>query len=62
MLFASGVLGQRVYIVPSADVVIVRLGVTENWPDFDIEGDEQLVREVLAALPPAPKPACPKPG
>jgi len=62
MLFASGVMGQRVYIVPSTDVVIVRLGVTEDWPDFDIEGDEQLVREVLAALPPAPKPACPQPG
>ena len=53
MLFASGVLGQRVYIIPSADVVIVRFGVTQKWPDFDIEGDKRLVREVLAALPAA---------
>ena len=58
MLFASGVMGQRVYIVPSADVVIVRFGVTQKWPDFDIQGDIRLVREVLAALPDAPKPAC----
>jgi len=58
MLYASGVLGQRVYIVPSADVVIVRFGVTQKWPDFDIEGDKRLVREVLAALPPSPAPAC----
>jgi CubicO group peptidase (beta-lactamase class C family) len=57
MLYASGVLGQRVYIVPSADVVIVRFGVTQKWPDFDIEGDKRLVREVLAALPAAPAPA-----
>ncbi len=58
MLFASGVLGQRVYIVPSADVVIVRFGVTEKWPDFDIAGDKRLVREVLANLPAGPRPAC----
>ena len=62
MLYASGVLGQRVYIVPSADVVIVRFGVTQKWPDFDIEGDKRLVREVLAALPAAAKPACAKAG
>jgi CubicO group peptidase (beta-lactamase class C family) len=58
MLFASGVLGQRVYIIPSADVVIVRMGVTEKWPDFDIAGDERLVREVLAALQAGARPAC----
>jgi len=64
MLFASGVLGQRVYIIPSADVVIVRLGVTQKWPDFDIAGDIRLVREVTQALPPAPAPApaCAKAG
>ena len=58
MLFASGVLGQRVYVIPSADVVIVRFGVTEKWPDFDIAGDERLVREVLASLPAGVRPAC----
>ena len=62
MLFASGVLGQRVYIIPSSDVVIVRFGVTQKWPDFDIAGDERLVREVLEALPAGPRPACGKPG
>ena len=58
ILFASGVMGQRVYIVPSADVVIVRFGVTQAWPDFDIAGDVRLVREVLAALPAGASPAC----
>jgi len=58
VLFASGVLGQRVYIIPSADVVVVRLGLTEKWPDFGIAGDVRLVREVLAALPAGPTPAC----
>ena len=51
-LYASGVLGQRVYVIPSRDLVIVRLGVTEKWPDFDIRGDLRLVREVLASLGP----------
>jgi len=55
MMFASGVLGQRDYIIPSADVVIVRLGVTQTWPDFDIAGDEGFVREVLAALSDTPR-------
>jgi hypothetical protein len=49
--YASGVLGQRVYIMPSQDLVIVRLGVTQKWPDFDIGGDLRLIREVLASLP-----------
>jgi len=62
MLFASGVLGQRVYVIPSADVVIVRLGITQKWPDFDIAGDIRLVREVMQALPPTPTPACARAG
>jgi len=48
--YASGVLGQRVYIMPSQDLVIVRLAVTQKWPDFDIGGDLLLIREVLASL------------
>jgi hypothetical protein len=33
--FASGNLGQRVYIVPLSKLVIVRMGVTQERPDFD---------------------------
>jgi CubicO group peptidase (beta-lactamase class C family) len=58
--FASGVLGQRVYIMPSNDLVIVRFGITEKAPDYDIAGDMRLVREVIASLPPTRKPACAK--
>ena len=46
-LFASGTMGQRVYVMPTQDVVIVRLGVTQQWPDFDILGDLGLIRVVL---------------
>ena len=56
--FASGNLGQRVYIIPSRDLVIVRLAVTQEWPDFDIAGDNRLIRAVLAALGPGQAPAC----
>ena len=51
VLFASGHFEQRVYIIPSRDVVIVRLGITEVWPDFDFHGDMRLIRKVLASLP-----------
>lgn len=50
--FASGILGQRVYIIPSHHLVIVRLGVTQQWPDFDIIADNRLIREVIAAVAP----------
>jgi CubicO group peptidase (beta-lactamase class C family) len=56
--FASGVLGQRIYIIPSAALVIVRMAVTEQFPDFDMEGDDRLIRAVLATLGPRPQPAC----
>lgn len=47
--FASGRLGQRIYVMPSQDLVIVRLGKT--WmEDFDIRGDVRLINEVIAAL------------
>ena len=58
--FASGVLGQRVYIMPADDLVIVRFGITEKAPDYDIAGDLRLVREVRASLPPTPTPVCAK--
>jgi CubicO group peptidase (beta-lactamase class C family) len=50
MLFASGQLGQRVYVIPSEDLVIVRLGVTQKFPDFDFAGDTRLIQDVLGSL------------
>lgn len=48
--FASGSMGQRVVIVPSQKLTIVRLGRVARWPDFDIEGTARLVRETVEAL------------
>ncbi|MBR7619770.1 serine hydrolase [Phenylobacterium sp. 20VBR1] len=53
--FASGRLGQRIYVLPSQDLVIVRMGATWS-PDFDIAGDLRLIRETIAALEPVPRP------
>ena len=47
--FASGLLGQRVVIIPSQRLVIIRFGPAQQWPDFDIEGLLRLVRDVIAA-------------
>jgi CubicO group peptidase (beta-lactamase class C family) len=47
--FASGLLGQRVVIIPSAHLVIVRMGSSQEWPAFDIAGLIDLVRDVVAA-------------
>lgn len=47
--YASGLFGQRVVVVPSQRLVIVRLGATLDPPDFDIEGLERLVADVIAA-------------
>ena len=49
--FASGDLGQRVVILPSQHLVIVRLGNSVD-PTGDIRGLGQLVREVIAAVQP----------
>ncbi|MCF6359328.1 MAG: beta-lactamase family protein [Cyclobacteriaceae bacterium] len=35
MYAITGFMGQRVYIIPSKELVIVRLGLTEHRPDFD---------------------------
>ena len=48
--FASGNRGQRIYIIPSEHLVVVRLGMTHRPPDFDIAGDLHLVRDTIAAL------------
>ena len=55
--YASGNLGQRVYILPSQKMVIVRLGVSAP-PDYDIVGDLRFIRDVLATLGPAAAGAC----
>jgi CubicO group peptidase (beta-lactamase class C family) len=49
--FASGLFGQRVVIVPSQRLVIVRFGATIDPPDFDIHGLTRLVRDVIADKP-----------
>jgi len=46
--YASGNLGQRIVIVPSAGLVIVRMGFTHST-DFDMKGLVRLVREAVAA-------------
>jgi CubicO group peptidase (beta-lactamase class C family) len=48
--FASGDLGQRVVIIPSQHLVIVRLGDSVD-PSGDTRGFGRLVKEVIAALP-----------
>ena len=49
--FASGLFGQRIVIVPSMRLVIVRFGATIDPPDYDIRGLERLVADVIAAMP-----------
>jgi CubicO group peptidase (beta-lactamase class C family) len=46
--YASGLFGQRVVIVPSQRLVIVRFGATIDPPDFDIHGLTRLVADVIA--------------
>jgi len=47
--FASGDLGQRIVIIPSQQLVIVRLGDSVD-PTGDIRGLARLVKEVIAAI------------
>jgi CubicO group peptidase (beta-lactamase class C family) len=44
---AKGTIGQYVIVIPSQQLVIVRLGISPNWPDVD--GVSQLVSDVIAA-------------
>jgi hypothetical protein len=50
--YGSGLFGQRLVVIPSQRLVIVRLGATVDPPDFDIQGLLRLVRDVIAAGPP----------
>ena len=45
--FAKGTIGQYVIVIPSERLVIVRLGISPNWPDVD--GVSRLVSDVVAA-------------
>jgi hypothetical protein len=47
--YASGLFGQRVVVIPSQRLVIVRFGATIDPPDFDIRGLIRLVSDVIAA-------------
>ncbi|GLQ92783.1 hypothetical protein [Dyella acidisoli] len=48
--FASGFLGQRIYIVPSAKLVIVSFGYSRP-PDFGMEDDLALIAAAIRATP-----------
>lgn len=48
--FAFGLLGQIIVIMPSQNMVVVRLGDSID-PDGDIRGTARLVKEVIAATP-----------
>jgi CubicO group peptidase (beta-lactamase class C family) len=48
--YALGNLGQYVIVVPSKQLVIVRMGNAQTH-DFDIDGANRLVADVIAALP-----------
>lgn len=47
--FASGDLGQRVFIIPSQRMVVVRLGDSVD-PTGDIKGVARLIKEVITAV------------
>jgi CubicO group peptidase (beta-lactamase class C family) len=47
--YASGNFGQRIVVIPSQHLVIVRLGFTVGYPGLDIHGLLRLVSDVIAA-------------
>lgn len=48
--FASGFLAQRIYIVPSAELVIARFGYSQP-PTFGMEGDLALIAALIGTAP-----------
>lgn len=59
--YASGVFGQRVYIIPSAGLVIARFGFSPP-PDFGMDEDLALIRSVIALTRPTGVPEKTKTG
>jgi hypothetical protein len=49
--FASGNLGQRIAVVPSAHLVVVRMGRSLT-PGYDVEGFARLVAAAVEAVRP----------
>ena len=49
--FAMGFMGQHIVIIPSQNLVVVRLGVSHHW-DGLIKGMDRLTADVIAALQP----------
>jgi len=47
--YARGLLGQYIVVVPSARLVVVRLGASDA-PDYDIDGVGKLVASTIKAL------------
>jgi CubicO group peptidase (beta-lactamase class C family) len=47
--YASGNFGQRIVVIPSQRLVIVRFGATHGYPGLDIGGLLHLVSDVIAA-------------
>ena len=47
--YASGHDGQRIYVVPSEDLVVVRMGFTPEIPSADL-GYEELLRAIIDAV------------
>ena len=46
---AVGALGQRIVVVPSSNLVVVRMGVTQDYSNADY-GVARLVSDVIAAV------------
>lgn len=45
--FMHGMMNQSIYIIPSKDLVIIRLGATRSYHE---SGEQELVRDVVAAM------------
>jgi len=52
--------GQRIVIVPSKHLVIVRFGTTVDPPNFDMKGLVRLVADISGAVSDTPIDASPK--